>query len=242
MRAMIIASLFAALVPVSVAAQANPSERLLAVLPADIASQVLQRIDEARARALPAQAMADLALEGVAKGRSTDEILSAVEALSGDMDRALDAFQAAGRSPRAEEVEAAVAAMRMGVDGVAIRELARSQPSGRGLTVPILVMGGLASRGLPSDDALGMVVDRLAGGPGDADLLGAFGGVGQGLGSGLPPGLAGPAMGAGPGSLPGPVAGIHVPMGPPVDVAGRPRHVPGRPDAPPGPPGGAPIG
>lgn len=210
----------------------------------DVAVRVLEQIQDARGRALPAQAMADVALEGVAKGRGADEIVAAVQASARDMGLALDALRAAGRSPGPGEIEAAAAAMRMGVEGSAISELARSQPSSRGLAVPLLVMGGLASRGLPSDDALGMVADRLARGPDDAALLGAFGGVGRGLGSDVPPGLAGPAMGAGPGGLNMPAAGINVPVGPPADVGGRPRNVPGRPDRPRGPggTGGAPVG
>lgn len=203
MKYLIVALLLTGLVPASAVGQTDPTERLLEVLPTDVAVRVLEQIQEARDRALPIQAMADVALEGVAKGRGADEIVAAVQASARDLGRALDALRAAGRSPGPGEIEAAAAAMRMGVEGSAISELARSQPSSRGLAVPLLVMGGLA----------------------------------------VPPGLAGPAMGAGPGGLHVPAAGINVPVGPPVDVGGRPRNVPGRPDRPRGPGGpGVPIG
>ena len=102
----------------------------------------------------------------------------------------------------------------MGVDGADVAELARSGPPGRSLAVPLLVMGGLAQRGLPSDQALDAVRERLAASAPDVELLGTFGGPGLGLGRGLPPG--GVAA-----DLAGGRAGLPVPVGPP-DGAGRP--------------------
>ena len=68
-----------ALMPVSAAAQQDPSERLTEVLPPAVAEQVLEHIESARARELPTQAVANLALEGVAKGRSAEEVLARIE-------------------------------------------------------------------------------------------------------------------------------------------------------------------
>lgn len=189
-------------------------ERLAEVLPESVREQVLDRIEAARARELPEQAMANLALEGVAKGRSADEVLAAVELLVADMGRAQEALRAAGHAPAEGEIEAATTAMRMGVDGTSVSELARSGPSGRSLTVPLLVLGGLAERGLPSDEALAAVRDRLAARANDAELLRAFPQIDGGMGRGraFAPGLAGPQ---------GPAAGPTVPVGPQND-RGRP--------------------
>ncbi len=206
--------LAAALLPVSVAAQQDPSERLTEVLPPEISAQVLERIETARARELPTQAVANIALEGVAKGRSAEAVLAAVELLVGEMGRAQDALQAAGRAPGEGEVEAATAAMRMGVDGEAISELARSQPSGRTLAVPLLVMGGLTERGLPSDQALAAVRDRLSAGVGDAGLLRDFPQVGRDLGQGMRPDQIGRALASGFSGFQVPVSGVTVPVGP----------------------------
>jgi hypothetical protein len=238
----ILLSLLATTLPAAAAAQTDPTVRLAEVLPPHVASLVLERVEAARAQALPGEAIANLALEGVAKGRSADEVIAALGALVGDMARASSALAATGRAPAPGEIEAAAAAMRMGVDGTTISELARSQPSGRGLAVPMLVIGGLTARGLPSDEALGMVASRLSGAAGDDELLEAFPGVGRGLGLGVGPGQVGPPFAGGPGGFQVPVAGLNVPVGPPVDVGGRPPHLPGRPDVPTGPPGGAPIG
>ena len=211
--------LSAALLPMTLAAQEIPRERLENVLPPEASSRVLEQIEEARARGLPDNAIAALALEGVAKGRSAEEILDAVEALSTDMTRALEALERAGdRSPQGGEVEAATAAMRMGVDGQAVSELAQSQPSGRSLAVPLLVVGGLVDRGLPSDDALASVRDRLEAGATDGELLGDFPDVGRALGQGMAPAERGAAMQSG-------FAGVQVP------VAGVPVSIPGTPGA-----------
>jgi hypothetical protein len=204
----------AALFPLATAAQQDPAERLAEVLSPEIVEQVLGRIENARAMDLPTQAVANLALEGVAKGRSGGEVLAAVELLVSDLGRAREALQSSGRPTSAGEIEAATSALRMGVDGADVSELARSGPPGRSLAVPLLVMGGLAQRGLPSDQALEAVRERLAARASDAELLSTFGGPGRGLGRGLAP----DGVGA---DLAGGRAGLPVPVGPP-DGAGRP--------------------
>lgn len=237
--------LLAVLAPVGLSAQqVDPVERLGDVLPPDVAAQVMQRIENARAQALPDEAVANLALEGVAKGRSGEEVLAAVESLVGDMGRAQSALQAAGRVPGAGEVEAATAAMRMGVDGSAISELAQSQPSGRSLAVPMLVMGGLADRGLPSDEALAQVAARLSESADDAALMGELPEVAAAAAQGAIPAQMGPGLASGLAGFQVPVAGINVPVGPPSDVGGRPGGLPGPGNipSPPVPPGGNPIG
>ena len=235
--------LAAAVLPAAGSAQVDPVARLTEVLPPQVAVQVLERVEQARARDLPAQAMANLALEGVTKGRSAAEVLAAVELLVDDMGRAQAALQAAGRPPVEGELEAATAALRMGVDGSSVSELARSGPSGRTLTVPLLVLGGLAERGLPSDDALAAVRDRLQARADDAALLGSFPEVGRGLGRGMRPDQVGTALAGGLAGHQVPVAGVSVPVGPPSGRGrgpdgrgGGPPDTPGPPDNP-GPPG-----
>lgn len=228
--------LAAAMLPVTASAQVDPLDRLGEVLPPEVAAQVLERVEQAQARQLPAQAMANLALEGVAKGRSAADVLAAVELLVADMGRAQEALQAAGRPPVEGELEAATAALRMGADGAAVSELARSGPSGRSLTVPLLVLGGLAERGLPSDDALAAVRERLQARADDAALLGSFPEVGRGLGRGMRPDQLGTALATGLAGHQVPVAGVNVPVGPPGDRGRRPDDVGGGPPDNPGPP------
>jgi hypothetical protein len=103
----------------------------------------------------------------------------------------------------------------------------------------MLVMAGLAERGLPSADALARVAERMAAVPGDADLLGGFPEIGRGFGQGMMPGQLGPALAGGLAGFQVPVAGVNVPVGPPSGIGGRPGKLPGRPAVPGGRP---PIG
>lgn len=235
--------LMAALLPTGLSAQEDLSERLQDVLPGDVAEQVIAVVENARNQALPDQAVANLALEGVAKGRSAEEVLGAVETLVGDLSAAQDAIQAAGRAPETGEVEAATAAMRMGVDGDAISELAQSQPSGRSLAVPMLVLGSLTERGLPSDEALAQVAARLEARADDAALVSDMAEMAPGMAQGGMPAEVGLALASGMAGFQVPAAGINVPVGPPENV-GRPGDLPGpaNPPGPPGNPGGNPIG
>lgn len=121
------------------AGQVDPHVRLTEVLPEDVASDVLRRIEDARDRGLPTRAMALVALEGVVKGRSGAEVVAAVESLAVDLGRAREVLSSAGQTPSGEDVEAAATAIRMGVDGAAVAEMVRARPSGRGLTVPMTV-------------------------------------------------------------------------------------------------------
>jgi hypothetical protein len=60
--------------------------------------------------------------------------------------------------------------MRKGVDGAKVSALAKSAPSGRSLAVPLYVIGSLVDRGLPSDDALARVEQKLKARASDHDL------------------------------------------------------------------------
>jgi hypothetical protein len=140
----------------------DPSPRLRAVLPADVADRVLATIGAARSRGLPAQALERTALKGAARQVPPAEIERAVAA---QVERLHDAEQALseaqGRRHSAEEVEAGSEALRRGVEGRTVSELAKSAPPGRSLTVPLHVLGSLVARGLSSGDALAVVMERL---------------------------------------------------------------------------------
>lgn len=151
----------------------DPSARLREVLPADVAERVLARIAEARARELPAAALEHRALKFAAKGVSPDDIERSVNDQADRMGKAKEVLETArGRKASGDEIEAGADVMRKGVDGAAVSELAKSAPSGRSLAVPLYVIGGLIDRGLPSDDALQRVQERLQARATDAELEG----------------------------------------------------------------------
>lgn len=141
---------------------ADPSAKLREVLPADVADRVIARIAAARAKELPAAALENRALAFARRGVSPADIERSINAHATRMERARPAIeQGAARKASDAEVDAAAEAMRKGVDGAQVSELAKSAPSGRALTVPLYVVGSLMDRGLPADAALAQVRERL---------------------------------------------------------------------------------
>jgi len=148
----------------------DPSTRLREVLPADVAQRVLSRIADARSRQLPAEALENRALKFAAKGVPAADIERSVNDQVVRMDAARSALISGGRSPAGDEIEAGAEAIRKGVDGSAVSQLAKLAPSGRSLAVPLFVIGSLADRGIPVSEALQRVSARLQQKASDADL------------------------------------------------------------------------
>ena len=147
----------------------DPSARLREVLPADVADKVLATIAAARVHHLPAHALEQRALKFAAKGVEPALIARSIEQQEDRMEKAKDALDN-GRKPSSDEIEAGAEAMRQGVDGTAVSELAKSAPSGRSLAVPLFVIGSLVDRGLPSDDALQRVLAKLQSRASDSEI------------------------------------------------------------------------
>lgn len=185
-----------AMLPVLLAAQQSPVDRLRDVLPADVADQVIAIVTDATNRGLPGRAIADRVLEGIAKGRSGGEVRTAALALAADLGAAHDALVRAGRTPDASEIEAGATAMALGVDGATVSALASEAPSGRSLAVPLAVIGALVNRDLPSDDALQAVLDRLNARASEAELVEMPGEAGLLIARGYKPSDVGRTLGA----------------------------------------------
>ena len=165
------ALLVLALVPDRAHGQEDGTTRLRAVLPAAVAERVIARIAEARARDLPAEALEQRALKFAAKGVEPVRIEGAVVEHVGRLGRSKETLdRARGRRSSGNEIEAGAEALRLGIDGNSIAELARTAPSGRSVAVPLYVVGSLVSRGLPADSALARVRLRLAGRASDAEI------------------------------------------------------------------------
>ena len=228
----------------------DPSARLKQVLPPNVALRVLAVIEKARSHDLPAEALEALgnrALKFAARGVNPDSIEKSVVDQESRMEKVRDTLQnARGRTPAGDEIEAGAEAMRKGVDGAKVSELARSAPSGRSLAVPLYVIGSLVDRGLKSDVALERVEQRLKARASDHDLeqlpdeLPAQANAGQGnkpaetgrdlAGTKRP----GSAVGAGQnGSGGGPPAGVPANGG----RGAKPTTPPGQGNKPPTPPG-----
>lgn len=147
------------------------SDRLHKVLSREAADRIVARVNDARSRQLPADALEKQALMLASKGAPATEIEKAIDARAAGMSRAKAALAAAGRrNASADEIEAGGDLIRRGVDGSRVSELAKSAPSGRSLAVPLYVIGSLMDRGLPSDSAIARVRARLAARASDAAL------------------------------------------------------------------------
>jgi hypothetical protein len=171
-KATLIAAMLALAGPV--AAQGTTDDltaRLREVLPAAVADRVIATVTEARERGLPARALEQRALMLARKGTDPAAIARSVAEQSRAMGEARAAL-ARGRTgrPADDDVAAGAEAMRKGVTGADVSELAKSAPSGRALAVPLFVIGSLVDRGLPSDDALARVLERMNARATDAEL------------------------------------------------------------------------
>ncbi len=150
---------------------ADPSAKLREVLPADVADRVIARIAAARAHDLPAAALENRALKFAARGVKPADIEQSIDAQANRMEKSKAAIESGrGGKAKGDEIEAGAEAMRKGVDGAKVSELAKSAPSGRSLAVPLFVVGSLVDRGLPSDEALKRVQDRLTAKATDREL------------------------------------------------------------------------
>ena len=160
---------------------ADPSDRLREVLPTDVAERVLAKIAEARARELPAAALENRALKFAARGVAPADIERSVMEHASRMEQAKAAIERARAArARGDEVDAGAEAIRKGVDGAAVSALAKSAPSERSLAVPLMVIGSLVERGLPSDAALLEVQKKLQERATDEELEDLPGGVAAG--------------------------------------------------------------
>ena len=207
----------------------DPSARLREVLPADVATKVLATIAEARSHNLPAQALEQRALKFAAKGVEPKLIAKSIGEQEDRMEQAKDAIDDV-RKPSDDEIEVGAEALRQGVDGSAVSELAKSAPSGRSLAVPLFVIGSLVDRGLPSDEALARVLARLQARASDNDLENLAGNRPADAGQSNKPANAGrPATAGKPAGV-----GANHPSGPPAGVpanagkGAKPTTLPGR--------------
>jgi hypothetical protein len=132
--------------------------RLSGSLGEETAARVQTLVHVARTRELPHEILELLALELAAKHVPSAIVVRRVEERLELLERSHAALQR-GRTERPSHGETAGAAqvMERGVSPSAIEDLARSAPSGRSLSVPLLVLAELMDAGLPRDEAIARV-------------------------------------------------------------------------------------
>jgi hypothetical protein len=143
-------------------------------------------IDSARTLGLPTRPIESKALEGISKQKPGRMILTAAR----NVYRSLrDARAVLGPKASEDELEAAVSALNAGVSSAELAQLSRSR-QGKQLTVPLVVLVDLISRGVPRDTASQTIFQLWQRGAADDDFMGLWRGVERDIVSGADPGAA----------------------------------------------------
>jgi len=151
----------------------------------DTASRRVVRslIDSARAEGLPTQPIVSKAQEGVSKHAAGPLIARVVRTVFLSL---REARATLGESANRDELTAGAAALQAGIPATAIIDL-RQAGHGKSITVPLVVLADLVSRGVPRDTASRAILQLWMGGAGEADLMGLSQSVGQDILSGAAP-------------------------------------------------------
>lgn len=143
-------------------------------------------MDSARLMALPTHPIESKVLEGLAKNKPGRMILAAAR----NVFRSLrDARAVLGPKATENELAAAASALNAGLTQAELGQLARTQ-QGKQLTVPLVVLVDLISRGVPRDTVSQTIFQLWQRGAADDDFLGLWRGVERDIVSGADPGAA----------------------------------------------------
>lgn len=144
-------------------------------------------LDSAQLAGLPYGPLESTALEGISKRASGRDIVNAVRRKF----RALrDARAALGRTASSDELTAAAGVLRVGVPAAELSRLAATRDGAKPLTVPLVVLGDLITRGVPRDTASLTIFQLWQHGAADDDFLGLWRSVERDIVSGTDPGVA----------------------------------------------------
>lgn len=143
-------------------------------------------LDSARVAGLPTAPLESKALEGISKRVDGRRIVVAVRAVFRSL---RDARAALGPSVAPDELNAAAGALRVGITTAELSHLARTRHE-KQLTVPLVVLADLVTRGVPRDTASSTIFQLWQRGAADDDFLGLWRGVERDIVSGTAPGVA----------------------------------------------------
>lgn len=143
-------------------------------------------LDSARLAGLPTNPLESKALEGISKRASGRVIVLRVR----EVFRTLrDARNALGPKATSDELTAGAGALRVGISTADLAQLARTRHE-KLLTVPLVVLSDLITRGVPKDTASTTIFQLWQKGAADDDFLGLWRNVERDIVSGTDPGAA----------------------------------------------------
>ena len=143
-------------------------------------------LDSARLAGLPTNPLESKALEGISKRASGRLIVMRVRETLRTLK---EARLALGATATQDELTAGAGALRVGITGAELNQLARSRKD-KPLTVPLVVLSDLVTRGVPRDTASTTIFQLWQRGAADDDFLGLWRGVERDIVSGTDPGVA----------------------------------------------------
>lgn len=170
---------------VTSSSQAQSPDRLVRLEPA-VRYSLEVLIDSARLAGLPTAPLHSKALEGISKRADDRKILFEVRKVFRSL---RDARAVLGPKVSPDELNAAAGALRVGITQTELAHLARSRHD-KILTVPLVVLTDLVSRGVPHDTASVTIFQLFQRGAADDDFLGLWRGVERDIVSGTDPGEA----------------------------------------------------
>ncbi len=146
-------------------------------------------LDSARGDSLPAQALEDKALEGAAKHVPAMRIVAAVRQLAAELRDVRELLRSAAPGAVLSDGEtiAAADARHRGAPATELATLRRHAPSTTGLVVAFAVLGDLVQRGIPADQARGVIEQLLAAGVPASQIADVPSRMDVGLRLGAPP-------------------------------------------------------
>jgi hypothetical protein len=169
-----IVRLIALVLAFAVSAAPMRAQEVDRTLPAQLSAPTratLERlIDSARVAGLPVDPLYSKVREGVFRGADEPRVLAAVRRLTRDLG---DAYSALGDSAGAEEIAAGANALRAGVHPADLSRLreSRGRRPDHPLTVALVVLADLATRGVPPAMAAASVNELVARNVSDGSLL-----------------------------------------------------------------------
>lgn len=143
-------------------------------------------LDSAQLAGVPTAPLQSKALEGISKRIDGRRILTAVRNVFKSL---REARAVLGPRASSDELSAAAAALRVGITTTELAHLARSRHE-KQLTVPLVVLADLVTRGVPRDTASSTIFQLWQRGAADDDFLGLWRGVERDIVSGTDPGVA----------------------------------------------------
>lgn len=148
--------------------------------------QIELLFDSARVALLPIAPLQSKALEGIAKKQDGRRIVTAVRMVFRTL---RDARAALGPTATPDELNAGAGALRVGITNAELAYLARTRHE-KQVTVPLVVLSDLVTRGVPRDTASQTIFQLWQRGAADEDFLGLWRGVERDIVSGTAPGVA----------------------------------------------------